>query len=359
MAPPRTPDDKLRAAVELVEQVFREGFQPGKPGTLHEAIRRGQASGLLSNRSMIWTYLDAAKARLGIEPDESLWRPSRYQQPVPRQVVEVAPPLPPADPGDGVRVLAIGDLHQDPRHPERLDVLTWIGRYASEQQFPRIVQVGDWSTFDSVNMHDNNNTAAARLKPGIKDDLDNLKQSLLNFRRGINYKPRQTFLNGNHEYRLERFENLNPEALGTFTLAREESFAQFGWASRRYGELFYVDGVAFTHHPTNGAGRAFGGKSGPNRAANESTVPIVSGHTHRRQVHDSPKIGPMDCISMVEIGCGLPWGTVEDYAKHSLTGWWYGVCDMTIRQGAITDVNFVSMLTLRDRYSDDGADIAA
>jgi hypothetical protein len=88
-------------------------------------------------------------------------------------------------------------------------------------------------------------------------------------------------------------------------------------------------------------------------------VPVVSGHTHRRQVHDSPKIGPIDVISMVEIGCGLPWGEVESYAKHGMTGWWYGIVPMTVQGGVITDLNFISMLSLRRRYSDDGADVAA
>jgi hypothetical protein len=358
MAAPRVPEARFVRVVEIVNACFQEGYEPGK-GALGEAGKRCVREGLFGNPTEIWHNLRVAESRHSLTPDESLFRDARYSQPVPRQVITHAPPLKLPDPGEGQRLLAIGDLHQDPRHPDRLDVLTWVARYASEQQFPRIIQVGDWSTYDSVNQHDDNSTWAARTKPGIKDDLDNLKQSLSAWRRGINYKPRQTVLYGNHENRLERFENANPEAIDTFTLARNEAFAQFGWSARRYGELFYVDGVAFTHHPTNGAGRAYGGKTGPQRAANESTVPVVSGHTHRRQVHDSPKIGPVDCISMVEIGCGLPWGTVEDYAKHSLTGWWYGVCDMTVRDGAITDLNFVSMLSLRDRFSDDGADIAA
>jgi hypothetical protein len=123
--------------------------------------------------------------------------------------------------------------------------------------------------------------------------------------------------------------------------------------------MLYVEGVAFTHHPVNGAGRAFGGKTGPQRAANESTVPVVSGHTHRAQWHSAPKIGPIDVISMVEIGCALPWGVVENYAKHGLSGWYWGAVLMTVHGGAITDLNFVSMLTIRSRYSDDGADVVA
>jgi len=173
------------------------------------------------------------------------------------------------------------------------------------------------------------------------------------------YRPKLDYLLGNHEFRLEWFENANPETAQTFTLSRDETFAQFGWRARPYGELFYVEGIAFTHHPTNGAGRAFGGKTGPQRAANESTVPVVSGHTHRRQVHDSPKIGPVDVISMVEVGCGLLPGEMENYAKHALTGWWMGFVPMTVQGGSITDLAFVSMQTIRDRFSDDGADVRA
>jgi predicted MPP superfamily phosphohydrolase len=256
--------------------------------------------------------------------------------------------------GNAVRVLAIGDLHQDPRHPERVEVLTWIARYASLHRFDHIVQIGDWSTWDSVNQHDKNDTASARHKPSIARDMENLKESLAAWRAGIapDYKPRQTVVMGNHENRLERFENANPEALGSFTGERDQAFLQYGWKTRPYGELFYIEGVAFTHHPVNGVGRAFGGETGPQRAASKTTVPMVSGHTHKRQVHDAAKIGPVDVISMVEIGCALPWGTVESYAKHGMTGWWYGIVPMTVQGGVITDLSFVSMLTLERDFAD-------
>lgn len=355
MSRPRTPDAEMVAAVEAVNDAYRQGLQGG------DAVRHAaKALGLLKHN--IYDRLDKADERLDLKPDETLYRPQRYQQPVPVAVVNPAPTMPALEPvGQGERILVIGDLHQDPRHADRLPILTWIARYASEHRFTRIIQVGDWPTWDSVNQHDKNDTLAARCKPGIRDDLDNLLQSQQAFRLGIadDYRPKLDFLLGNHENRLERFENANPESVGTFTLSRDETFARFGWRTRQYGELFYVEGVGFTHHPVNGAGRAYGGKTGPQRAANESTVPVVSGHTHRRQVHDSPKIGPVDAISMVEVGCALPWGSVESYAKHSLTGWWYGVVPMTVNAGQITDLAFVSMIELRRRYSDDGADVRA
>lgn len=363
--PPRSEAQKL-SIKHRIEEKLRQGFKPpGMAGSGFAAVRTAAEEAVKEGEfGAIATFTTAAYEMRGtaFEPDWGLYRAHRYQQPIPLSVLQPAISPHPFEPsGRPQTILALGDLHQDPRFPNRLPILTWFGRLASEHRPERIIQIGDWSTNDSVNSHDDNSTEAARYKPKIRDDLDNLTESHQYFRRGMaqDYRPKLDFLLGNHENRLERFENANPESVGTYTLARDETFAQFGWRTRPYGELFYVEGVAFTHHPTNGAGRAFGGKTGPQRAANESTVPVVSGHTHRRQVHDAPKIGPVDVISMVEIGCGLPWGTVENYAKHGMTGWWYGAVLMTVQGGAITDLNFISMPTIRARYSDDGADVAA
>jgi len=350
----RIDEREMHETVNFMNEAYSLGHKEGA------AIMYAKEKLGYTAKHTVYDRLAQAKDRLGIEPDPSRYRAHRYQQPVPLAVVQPAALSPPREPyGTGQRILVIGDLHQDPRYPDRVPIMTWMARYASENKFDRIVQVGDWSTFDSVNQHDRNETLNARSKPGVRDDLENLQQTHRAFRLGMadGYLPKMDFLLGNHENRLERFENANPEAADTFTLSRDQTFNQFGWRTRPYGELFYVEGVAFTHHPTNGAGRAYGGKTGPQRAANESTVAVVSGHTHRRQVHDSPKIGPVDSISMVEVGCGMPWGSVENYARHSLTGWWWGVVPMTVQDGIITDLNFVSMINLRRRYSDDGADV--
>ena len=359
MATPPLSEAIARDTVERVEAALRAGFRPRGMtghgnGAMREAADQAIRDGVVRSRANFLTRVERARDLYGMEPDWSLWRPARYQQPVPLAVVHTPPPEPSAalPTGRAERVLAIGDLHQDPRLPHRLDVLTWIARYASDHQVPRIIQIGDWSTWDSVNQHDKNDTYAAKSKPSIRDDMENLKASLKAFHNGLSYKPKLHITLGNHENRLERFENMNPESHGVFTMARDEAFMQWGWKTRPYGEILYVQGVGFTHHPINGAGRAFGGKTGPQRAANESTIPMVSGHTHRRQVHDAPKIGPVESISMVEIGCAMPWGEVEGYAKHSLTGWWWGICDLTVQDGAITDVSFISMLTLERLYGE-------
>lgn len=351
-----------------VETKLREGYRPkGMPGhgpgaiqtAAAEAVREGEFDSTRAFMAAVYGLQDDQ------QPDWSLYHTARAQMPKPKQaIIYPAEPNPVllAPSGQARRVLVIGDLHQDPRHEHRMQVLTWIARYASEQKFDRVIQVGDWSTFDCASTHDKPDSYGARMKPGFRDDLDNLLASHQAFRRGMadDYRPKLDFLRGNHEERLERWENAHPESMGTFTLARDETFSRFGWRSRPYGDLLYVESVAFAHHAVNGSGRAFGGKTGPQRGANETTVPIVGGHTHRKQLHDAPKIGPLDVISMVEVGCAMPWGELEHYISHAQpAGWWWGVVPMTLQGGLITDIEFKSMLSIRSRYSDDGADVRA
>lgn len=119
MSAPRTPDAKLVRAVEILNEVYAAGFAPNN-GAMSEAAKRAQAEGVTTNRTAFWSYLDIASQRLGLEPDETLYRPARFHQPTPRAVIfDAAPPVIPEPQGES-RVLVIGDLHQDPRHPHRL-----------------------------------------------------------------------------------------------------------------------------------------------------------------------------------------------------------------------------------------------
>jgi hypothetical protein len=143
-----------------------------------------------------------------------------------------------------------------------------------------------------------------------------------------------------------------------FSNELETNFAQFGWKTRPYGEVMFIQGVGISHHPTNGAGRAFGGKTGPQRAANELTSSFISGHTHAYQHFTTGKIGAVSGVDVMEVGCALPWGEIEDYAAHAINNWFWGLVIVDLMGGRIVASEKVDMMTIRDMYSDDGADVA-
>ena len=284
-----------------------------------------------------------------------VYKPPKYTQPLPKPLLRpAAAPEAQKPNGKPETILFIPDLHQCPNHPYRLDVLKWIARFGSERRFGRVIQGGDWLSWDSVSRHDKNDTYKGRCKPKIQQDMDHLHLSLQTWldAKDKDWKPKQEFCEGNHEYRTHHFENANPELYGFVHTQMIEAYSQYGWRFHNYGEPIYIQDVGFVHHLNNGMGKAFGGKTGAQRAGNEAVNSFVVGHTHSLVLANAAKLGLKSGIRIIEAGCALPWGEIEHYALHSLNNWWWGVLVITVHGGEITDVEAVSMLTLEDRYGD-------
>lgn len=354
--------------IRRVEDQLRAGCVPrgmgGGKSAAEAAAQQACLDGFVQTRGAFEARLRSARDTYGIVPDDTLYHPRRHQQPVPYvSLREAAPPDPEqAIPtGEPTSVLVIPDRHNDPRHPHRLECSTWIARLGSERRPTVVVDLGDAITMDSCSRHDRNETLKGRLKPSIKADLDNHLASLQAFERGRapDWKPRRIKTRGNHEQRLWAFENEHPENEGSHTHTYAEQLLQFGWQERGFGEFAYVNSVAFTHAPINGMGRPMGGKTSTHRAGGMLTSSLVHGHTHQLHVFSDAKMGPQERITVVQAGCALPWGEYEHYAATGPGGWWWGVLMMTVWGGQIVDLEAISMLTLRQRYSDDGSDLRA
>ncbi|RAK51187.1 hypothetical protein [Phenylobacterium soli] len=352
-------------AVARVEAQLRAGCVPlgfgGGKSAVEAAARQALEDGWINTVHAFANRVEAARKNYGLEPDWTLYRPARPQQPTPSVMLREAPAPEPSlavPSGEPVQVLVIPDRHNDPRHEHRLACTTWIARLGSERRPSVVVDLGDAGTFDSCSRHDKNDTLRGRLKPSIRADLDNHLASLQAFEAGraADWKPKRIKTRGNHEQRLWAFENEHPESEGTHTHTYAEHLLQFGWRERPFGELAYVEGVAFTHAPINGMGRPMGGKTATHRAGAMLTSALVHGHTHQLQVFNDAKMGHQERISVIQAGCALPWGEYESYAMTGPGGWWWGCLMLTVWGGQIVDFEAISMLRLRDRYSGDGAD---
>lgn len=330
-------------------------------GAIGAAAERAIAEGVVASRQTFVARVGIAKSRYGLEPDWGLFVQPRYQQPV--ATLKLLPaPAPRQEPTGKLRhILVIPDRHRCPRHPHRIQYDTIIARYGSDERFDEVICLGDAGSWDSVSRHDRNDTLRGKSKPSIKADLDHHLESLVAFERGRDpdWKPIKRKCRGNHEQRLWAYEDANPEAEGTHTHTYMQSLLQAGWQERPFGEIIYVEGVGFTHAPFNGMGKPMGGKTATHRAGGLLTAPLVHGHTHSFEVHNAAKLGLIDRVTVVQAGCALPPNEVEHYANHNPTGWSYGVLDLWVGDGEIVDLAFKSLARLRDRYSDDGADIKA
>lgn len=352
-------DDELMACVRLVEDCLKEGYAPpdqrGHAGkaAITEAATRAVEKKITRTASAFRSRIFDARGR-NICPDWSLWVPPQYQQvkttrraptggraPMPEDILKPEGPI--------QRVLAIGDLHDDPRLPDK-DRFEWMGRYAKDNKVDRIVQIGDWGTWDSVSRHEDRSTIRGRALPSFEDDLASFSLSLAAFDKGLDgYNCPKHITEGNHEARVQTYENLHPVHEGSMMLRVREAMSRRGWTSTPFGQFYFVEGVGFTHVPLNIMGRPYGGKT-LNSMGNDAVHSIVFGHSHKGTFQTFPKIGPSSKIDILNLGCGLPHGHVEDYARLSTTGWHYGVYDLTLQAGQIVSHSHVSMIRLEELY---------
>lgn len=344
-----------REAVRLVNDALSKGF-PFNPGRGVDKSAKGAASKAMGvSHAVLNGYLAAAKRHFDLEPDLSLYQPDGYTtyeeiHAPPRRKPRVRVKVGTVEEPDGPAtiVLVIGDAHDAPNIPK--DRFRWMGRFAADRKVDHVIAIGDWFTLDSLCHHVDNATFNGRIKGVFLDDILSGKESLSTFDEGLaGYAARKHVTLGNHEERIWKFENQNPEAYGVMSAEFTRILEVHGWTWTRYGQWHFLGGVGFTHAPLNKLSRPYGGKT-LSPIANDAVFDVVFGHTHNRNSISVPKLGPHQHVTVLNVGCSLPQGHIEDYASVSLTGWWWGVHVLTIKGGQITDIEAVSMRTLQERY---------
>jgi predicted MPP superfamily phosphohydrolase len=254
-------------------------------------------------------------------------------------------------PQETLRVVVIGDHHDSPIVTDKSRI-TWIARRIAEVNPDLVIQIGDIADFDSVSTHAAPGTIEYATRPSITADMESLEEALSLYAKELPDGPPKRLTAGNHEDRLRRFENNNPEVNGGIYKQFEDLCAKYTWVTSFYGQWLFVNNVGFTHVPFNQMGREYAGKNPENQISNDAIFSVVYGHTHKGGYKSVPKIGPKKSIEVVNVGSSMPYGHVKKYAQRSTTGWSYGIWELSIRQGHVVGYNFTDMENLREKYSD-------
>lgn len=346
-------------AVAYIEQALKEGGTPPfmanrtMPSAINMGAKMALADGFVKSVAAFRSIFQRMRDD-GTEPDWDLYRPAQYVPSLPPETPEIERnsyrQITKPD-ADLKRVLAIGDAHDSPEITDK-SRFKWLGRLAADRGYSHIVQIGDWLTLDSLSTHDKPGTLRHAQKPTFQEDLDSFHASQKAFQIGLaGHKPKKDFIEGNHEWRASRFENETPAMHGLCHHAIQEAFAQWGWRYTPFAEFRFINGVGYIHAPINGLGKPMGGKTAMQRAANESTFDFVCGHTHNFNVYEAAKLGGQG-VTAINLGCALPWGFIEPYAKHSTSNWWWGAVEIATVNGRVIGTKQFSMLELEDRYGD-------
>lgn len=254
-------------------------------------------------------------------------------------------------PDETKRVLAIGDCHDGPTLPDKTRFYA-MGKYAKDNEVDQIIQIGDFASVDSLNRFDGNETLKGKEKPSFGQDMQSFQEAIRAFHKGLDgYDVPKHVTLGNHEDRIWSYTNKNPEIVNMLDQILFATMDDYGWTYSPYGEFYFIGDVGFTHAPLNTMGKAYGGMQSENSIARDAMHDIVYGHTHKRLDKTFPKIGNQ-FVNIINLGTSLPEGHIEEYARHTLTGWSYGVYDIQIKDGKIYETNWLPIGKLMKDYGE-------
>lgn len=152
-----------------------------------------------------------------------------------------------------------------------LDYLEWVGKYIADKQPEVIVHIGDHADLPSLSSYDKGKKSAegrrvhldvaASIK-GMSILLEPLYKLQEHQRKEygkVLYKPKMVFTLGNHEQRLIRHVEANPELEGLLGYDSLR-YKDFGWEVYDFLEPAIVNGVVYCHYMANPmTGKPYGG----------------------------------------------------------------------------------------------------
>lgn len=152
--------------------------------------------------------------------------------------------------------MVIPDVQSKPH--ARNDHLEWIGNYAVEKKPDVIVCIGDFWDFPSLSGYDKGKLVfegrryVHDVKAG-KVAMEKFLKPIDDYNRTakIKYEPRKVFTLGNHEIRLERLVDNNPEYEGKFCL-HDLGIKEYGWEQHDFLKVVKIDGIEYAHYFTSG-----------------------------------------------------------------------------------------------------------
>jgi hypothetical protein len=157
-----------------------------------------------------------------------------------------------------------------------LDNLDWIGNFIVDNYHNKpnvkIIHIGDHWDMPSLSMYDKGTKKMEGRRH--QDDLDvgnegflRLNQPLLDHNKKLKlqkkapWNPQREFFEGNHEDRINRAINFNPQLEGMLSMDRL-NIEELGWNRNKFLQVKNIDGIRYAHYFYNPmTGKPFGGQN--------------------------------------------------------------------------------------------------
>lgn len=252
---------------------------------------------------------------------------------------------------EGTVHVVIPDPHAHPNHSN--DRAYWAGCFIRDVKPDVVIELGDAADMPSLCSYDRGRKSfqGRTYKADIESHLDFQSRLWDTVKAAKKRLPYRVALIGNHEERINRAIELQPELEGVISYA-DLSLDSF------YDDVVYydgatpgsveIDGVTYAHYQVAGiSGRPLGGEHPAYSLLVKQHASCTVGHSHlldwcTRTRADGSKI------------IGLSAGAYVDY-RPSFAGqatklWWSGLVKKTFISPGVYDVEFVSIERLKNEY---------
>jgi hypothetical protein len=247
--------------------------------------------------------------------------------------------------------LIIPDSHAHYQHHNKR--AEWLGELIADVKPDVVVNIGDCWDMPSLSSYDRGRRSfqGRSYRADIDAGLDFNERLWNRVTRRKKKLPRTVFLEGNHEHRIHRAIDLQPEldgAIGYSDLNLSEWYDDIILYEGSTPGHIEIDGVTYAHYFISGvAGRPVGGEHPATSLITKKLSSATQGHLHladwstRMALSGNPIMG---CF----VGSYLDYQT--DWAGVISNLWWNGVVIKRNVENGCYDPEFVSLSRIRKEY---------
>jgi hypothetical protein len=251
-------------------------------------------------------------------------------------------------------ILVVPDAHAKPGvSNERFE---WLGNYIAEKKPGVVISIGDFADMQSLSSYDLGKASAEnqRYEKDVKATRDALRKMMLPVvaemqrvnKKGLVWNPEFHITLGNHEQRIDRYMDDNPQLMGALSVD-DLGFKECGWNVVPFLQPLEVEGIVFQHYFTSGVmGRPIAGDHAAANAVKKNLASCVFGHSHLRSLWET-----VDCLGRKRIGVnvGCFFEHDEHYTKENHR-FWRGLVRLHDCHDGQFNPEFVSMNYLKKHY---------
>lgn len=236
--------------------------------------------------------------------------------------------------------------------------LEWLGKYIAEKQPEVIVHIGDHADMPSLSSYDKGKKAAEgkRVYKDIEASIigmNKLLQPIKDLQEAqrkefgkVLYKPKMVLTLGNHEFRIVRHVEANPE-LDCFLSYDNLKYKEMGWEVYDFLNPVILNGVTYVHFMANPmSGKPYGGMA-MNVLKNVGESFCMG---HKQTLDIATRFLPSSGRQQWAIIAGAYYEHDENYKGFQGNHHWRGiVIQHNVKDGSFNPM-FVNLEYLKKRY---------